>query len=80
MKAIAVAAIFSCLFIASSAQSIECTLQGSGLSTAEQNCLQRFVTSSDASNFCKDCRSTLLNYINRATCTDESDGAVRQGT
>ena len=80
MKVIAVAAIFSCLFVVSSGQLIvDCV---GSRSTAVENCIQR---SLDANNrnliraTCMDCETTLIDYINGATCPDGSAEEIRAG-
>ena len=83
MKAIAVAAIFLYLFTMSSAEVTVTTNCEIEPSTAEANCFQAFLDAvnakSDTENkiraACRDCQTTLIDYIKSAKCPDPAGSA-----
>ena len=78
MKAIAVAAIFSCLFIVSSAQDINCERAPS---TAVENCLRRAAGApgeSQIRQLCSECQNSLIEYFNEAGCPPGSADRIRR--
>ena len=81
MKVTAVAAIFLCFFIVCSAQDVKVNCEPQP-SAPVRSCIERLAgaeTDAQRRSFCSDCRTSVLDYINGATCPKGSADEFRKG-